>query len=731
MAKIALLVGVSEYQSGFQPLASAAKDIEAMQRVLQNPEIGEFAPANITLLLNQQRQDTEEAIYHLFVNRHKDDLLLFYFSGHGITDSRGKLYLATPTTCKDSKRGRLVKPTAVAASFIHECMNDSASQRQIVILDCCFSGAFAKGMIAKDDGTVNIIAQLGGKGRAILTSSNSIEYSFHEKESELSIYTRYLVEGLETGVADYDNDGSISVDELHDYASSKVKETSPAMTPQFYPVEEGYRIKLAKAPVVDYKLKYRKEVEKIIHEEEGEIDFINRVVLDELAHQLGLTKNEVATIEAEVLEPYQQRQNKLQRYEQVFSEVIQQHYPLGNRERTKLKRLQQVLNLRDEDVEPIERKIDSRQKQSSIPEVKQTKVQNKSIPPLSSPSPQRITAPEVELLSERGVDYTRLRDILAAKKWKEADRETGSVMLKACGKDDKSYLNPSDMAKFPCLDLNTINKLWLHYSNGHFGFTVQKRIYEEAGRDYPKLCDRIGWRVGENWVSYATLNWNNDAAITASEGHLPVDISASWKPGPTAILETKMITLFSRLETCNISESESDVELYSTKGVTYIQLRDLLAAGKWKEADQETAIIMLNVAGQQQKGWLNKNDIKQFPCADLLTINQLWLHYSKKHFGWSIQIQLWESVGGKPGDYDYETYKQFGGRVGWYINDQDNWLGWDELTFSLDAPKGHLPGLKKLSQWGVATWDIGEMVWQGEYLSTIAKRLTDCSAKLQ
>jgi hypothetical protein len=276
-----------------------------------------------------------------------------------------------------------------------------------------------------------------------------------------------------------------------------------------------------------------------------------------------------------------------------------------------------------------------------------------------------------------------------------------------------------------------LDELTLHYSNGHFGFTIQKRIYEEAGRDYPKLCDRIGWRVGENWISYATLNWNKDAAITAPEGHLPVDISASWKPGPTAVLETKMITLFFRLETCNISTSDSEFGLYSQKGVNYTRLRDLLAEGKWKEADQETAKIMLNIAGQNQRGWLKENDLKQFPCADLLTINQLWLNYSKGRFGWSIQMQLWESVGGKVGDYDYETYKQFGCRVGWYINDQDYWLGWDELKFSLDAPKGHLPGLKKLSQWGVAAWDIGEMVWQGECLSTIAKRLADCSAKLQ
>jgi uncharacterized caspase-like protein len=112
-------------------------------------------------------------------------------------------------------------------------MNESRSQRQVIILDCCFSGAIAQGLTVKDDGTVNLQEQLGGKGRAILTSSTSTQYSFEQAGSDLSIYTRYLVEGMEKGAADRDGDGWISIDELHEYASDKVKEAAPAMTPSF------------------------------------------------------------------------------------------------------------------------------------------------------------------------------------------------------------------------------------------------------------------------------------------------------------------------------------------------------------------------------------------------------------------------------------------------------------------------------------------------------------------
>ena len=316
MAKIALLIGVSEYELGLNPLPSAVKDVEAMKRVLVNPEMGDFAEANIEVLKNPQRQDIEDAIFNLFHNRQKDDLLLFYFSGHGIKDDRGKLYLSSCTTKK--LNGKLVTPSAVAASVLHDNMNDSRSQRQVIILDCCFSGAIAQGMTVKDDGSVNVQEQLGGKGRAILTSSSSTQYSFEQEGSELSIYTRYLVEGIEKGAADKDGDGWISVDELHEYTSSKVQEAAPAMTPKFYPVEEGHKILLAKSPKDDPKVKYRKEFDNIALEDEGEISLGNRFYLNEVRKNLGLSDEDANAIEFEVLEPYRQRQKKLQATSKLY-----------------------------------------------------------------------------------------------------------------------------------------------------------------------------------------------------------------------------------------------------------------------------------------------------------------------------------------------------------------------------------------------------------------------------
>ena len=87
----------------------------------------------------------------------------------------------------------------------------------MIILDCCFSGAFDPSLIAKNDESVDLLGQLGAEVRVVFTSSSSTQYSFEQQGSDLSLYTRYLIEGIETGAADRDEDGKISVLELHEY----------------------------------------------------------------------------------------------------------------------------------------------------------------------------------------------------------------------------------------------------------------------------------------------------------------------------------------------------------------------------------------------------------------------------------------------------------------------------------------------------------------------------------
>ncbi|MEG5067069.1 serine/threonine-protein kinase [Microcoleus sp. B3-A4] len=140
------------------------------------------------------------------------------------------------------------------------------------------------------------------------------------------------------------------------------------------------------------------------------------------------------------------------------------------------------------------------------------------------PSPQPPPQP-VKLISAKGVDYRQLDRLLASGEWKEADRETAQKMLEVAGRTKDGWLRVEDLDRFPCEDLRTIDQLWVKNSNGLFGFSVQKRIYQSLGgtRQYDREIweaygDRVGWRVNNStWLSYNDLKFNTKAP----QGHLP------------------------------------------------------------------------------------------------------------------------------------------------------------------------------------------------------------------
>ena len=361
MAKIALLIGVSEYSEGLRPISSAILDVEAMRRVLEHPDMGAFD--QVTVLPNPDKGSMEKAVDDLFADRQKDDLVLLYFSGHGLKAQNARFFLSTRDTGRD-QNGDFRRATALAASKLQEYITDSRSQRQIIILDCCFSGALVQGMPIK--GELNIQEELGGKGRAILTSSSPIEYSFESDNNDLSIYTKYLVEGIETGAADKDGDQLISVNELHEYASERVKEAAPAMTPKFYLSLEGEdTIYLAKSPLAanDPIFIYREKVREILDEWSKEnickenFNRVERNCLNELRNELDLSLNEADIIEQENLAPFRKRLQNLTEYKATFRELLADSISITEGNRRRLKELQSRYGLRDEDIQVIEEEV--------------------------------------------------------------------------------------------------------------------------------------------------------------------------------------------------------------------------------------------------------------------------------------------------------------------------------------------------------------------------------------
>jgi uncharacterized caspase-like protein len=231
MGRYALLISADTYEDEtLARLRSPAVDAEALAGALEDPGIGGF---QVRRLHNRPSHQVAMEIEELFAERRRDDLVLLYFSCHGIKDDGGSLYFATSNT-----RHRRLRATTIAASFVSDLMEASASRRVVLLLDCCFSGAFSRGLSPRATAHVGL-DHLMGRGTAIITASTAMEYAFESGGGPArrlggprpSLFTGALVEGLSTGGADLDADGLISVDELYDFVYERVREQTSRQTP--------------------------------------------------------------------------------------------------------------------------------------------------------------------------------------------------------------------------------------------------------------------------------------------------------------------------------------------------------------------------------------------------------------------------------------------------------------------------------------------------------------------
>ncbi|MEA2281176.1 MAG: hypothetical protein QOK21_1783 [Solirubrobacteraceae bacterium] len=228
MSRSALIVAMDTYEDPkLRALRAPAADARALASVLRDPDIGGF---DVMFAFNPKEGELRRTLSAFFADRTPDDLLLVHVGCHGVKDDDGRLYFATA----DTELAHL-DATAVPADFVNRRMNDSRSRRIVLFLDCCYSGAFARGMAARAGDKVEIRERFEGSGRVVLTASDAMEYSFEgddrRGQGQRSVFTSALVDGLQTGEADLDQDHLISVDELYDYVHSRVREQTPNQTP--------------------------------------------------------------------------------------------------------------------------------------------------------------------------------------------------------------------------------------------------------------------------------------------------------------------------------------------------------------------------------------------------------------------------------------------------------------------------------------------------------------------
>lgn len=129
--------------------------------------------------------------------------------------------------------------------------------------------------------------------------------------------------------------------------------------------------------------------------------------------------------------------------------------------------------------------------------------------------------------------------------------------------------------------------------------------------------------------------------------------------------------------------------------VDYASLRNLLRQQRWRDANEQTRKLMLQAANRERQGWITTDNIRNFACWDLNTIDQLWSESSQGHFGLKVQYQIFVDTGNRPGRLmAVEKYQDFGDRIGWRRD--DDWIIFREnLNFSLNAPIGHLPAVRR------------------------------------
>ncbi|GAB2503599.1 caspase, EACC1-associated type [Nocardiopsis aegyptia] len=236
VARHALIVATDTYvNDGLDHLRSPGQDAVVLAGVLENPEIGGFV---VDVVRNEPAHVILRRVEDFFADRSREHSLLLHFSCHGLKNASGELFFAAT----DTLPGRL-SSTAVPADFVRRCMNEGRSRNTVLFLDCCYGGAFMEGMRTRAGGDAHVFDSFSergfdsGRGWAVITASNAMEYAFEgtelaaDHQVQPSVFTRALADGLASGAADLDADGLVSINEVYDFVYDEVRRENPHQTP--------------------------------------------------------------------------------------------------------------------------------------------------------------------------------------------------------------------------------------------------------------------------------------------------------------------------------------------------------------------------------------------------------------------------------------------------------------------------------------------------------------------
>ncbi len=216
----AILVASSDFpeDATLTPLRCPVQDIESFGDILKADNHGAFD--EVHLMKNEPHYKILEKVNRVIKNADREDMVVFFYSGHGKLDGAGRLYLATSNTNVE-----VLEATSVPVSQIKDYFDVSAAQQLAIILDCCYSGAieksFTKGTV---DDQLNLMS--GGKGTYVLTASTGLQTAKENEGDDQSVFTKHLINGILSGDADTDHNGVITLNELYKYTYREVQKDS-------------------------------------------------------------------------------------------------------------------------------------------------------------------------------------------------------------------------------------------------------------------------------------------------------------------------------------------------------------------------------------------------------------------------------------------------------------------------------------------------------------------------
>lgn len=497
----AIVIGINQYHF-LQPLNYAKRDAEAMQQFLANEAkfdriflFTDDSPAINGKSTEPFRANLLRVLRQVFDDppqpfmKDGDNFWLF-FSGHGIPHN-GQDYLMPQDGDPED-----IENTGISTNLITNYLRGCGADNAVMILDACRSGGKKSGEgIGKQTA-----AEARQTGVISLLSCSPDQYSYELEAIGQGAFTYCLLEGLSI------KGRCATVERLNQYLEYHV----PALVKQH--------------------LGHVRQTPRTIAEP---IDRSHLILMPQHASLADLATLKVDAFKAET-------EDNFPLAERLWIRVLA---AASGGDWDAIQALQRIAIKRHSGFSPTP---------SLAPPGSSSVVSSptKAAPLKGPPAPP--VKPEDDLSSEQGIDYSKLRDLLKAEKWKEADQETYEVIRRAVGRKLGDYIREKELLNFPCTDLKTIDRLWVKYSQGRFGFSVQKKIYVECGAKldgkYPgdkiweKFGDRVGWCKEGSWLSYSDL----DGSLSSPQGLFPGWLADSLGGG------RRGGWLFSRAEACEL-----------------------------------------------------------------------------------------------------------------------------------------------------------------------------------